>query len=47
VENVVLAVEQNAFLNPRLYVLSLRERIKVRVGGLLRTTPLTAHHHRT
>jgi hypothetical protein len=31
VDNAVLAVESNAFINPRLYFLSLRERIKVRV----------------
>jgi hypothetical protein len=31
VEKVVLVVEQNAFLNPKRYFLSIRERIKVRV----------------
>jgi hypothetical protein len=31
VENAGLVIEQNSFLNPKLLILFLRERIKVRV----------------
>jgi hypothetical protein len=33
VENAVLAVEWNPFINPKLYFLFLRERSKVRVAS--------------